>query len=39
VQPFNQLGTPVEIIDEIFGGRDKYLEALRGLERELYKVA
>ncbi|HEX5735723.1 MAG TPA: DEAD/DEAH box helicase family protein [Blastocatellia bacterium] len=38
VQPFNQIGTVVEIID-IFGGREQYLEALRGLERELYKAA
>jgi Type I site-specific restriction-modification system, R (restriction) subunit and related helicases len=39
VQPFNQFGTATEILTEIFGGKDRYLEALRELERELYKVA
>ena len=38
VQPFNQIGTVVEII-ESFGGRERYLEALRGLEQELYRAA
>jgi type I restriction enzyme R subunit len=38
VQPFNEIGTLVEIID-FFGGKDHYLHALRDLERELYKVA
>lgn len=38
VQPFNEIGTVIEIID-IFGGKDHYLHALRDLERELYKVA
>jgi type I restriction enzyme R subunit len=35
VQPINQLGTPFEIIS-IFGGKDKYLAALRGLETQIY---
>jgi type I restriction enzyme R subunit len=35
VQPFNRLGTPVEIV-RAFGGRDKYLRAVRELEKELY---
>jgi type I restriction enzyme R subunit len=35
VQPFNQLGSPVELIRS-FGGRPQYLEALNTLERELY---
>jgi type I restriction enzyme R subunit len=38
VQPLNQLGTPPELIQR-FGGREKYLEAVRGLERELYGAA
>lgn len=37
VQPINQLGTPFEIIN-IFGGKDKYLAALRGLETQIYAV-
>ena len=34
-QPFDKFGTPVEIIKE-FGGKDKYEEAIRELERELF---
>jgi type I restriction enzyme R subunit len=36
VQPFNRLGTPVELVRS-FGGREKYLQAVRELEKELYK--
>jgi len=36
VQPFNRLGTPVELV-RIFGGREKYLQAVRELEKELYR--
>ena len=35
VQPFNRLGTPVELV-RVFGGREKYLQAVRDLEKELY---
>lgn len=35
VQPFSQYGSPVEIINE-FGGREKYLKAVEGLEKEIY---
>ncbi len=35
VQPFTDLGSPVELIRS-FGGRPQYLEALATLERELY---
>jgi len=38
VQPFSKLGTPMEII-ESFGGRLKYIEALKELEQMLYKAA
>lgn len=38
VQPFNEIGSPVEII-KLFGGREKYLNAVAELEQELYKVA
>lgn len=35
VQPINQIGTPVEII-ELFGGREQYMEAVRELEAAIY---
>ena len=35
VQPFTDLGSPVELINS-FGGRPAYLTALQTLERELY---
>ena len=34
-QPFDTFGTPYEIVKE-FGGKDKYEEAIRELERELF---
>ena len=38
VQPLNEFGTPVEII-RLFGGREKYEEAVRDLESALYALA
>jgi len=38
LDPLNKLGTPVELI-KAFGSKQKYLEALKELEKELYKVA
>ncbi len=38
VQPFSRLGTPLEIIRR-FGGKQKYLQAVSELERELYSAA
>lgn len=38
VKPLIEFGSPTEIIHE-FGGRDKYLEAVKELENELYKAA
>ncbi|MBI5075112.1 MAG: DEAD/DEAH box helicase family protein [Nitrospirae bacterium] len=38
VKPLTEFGSPTEIIHE-FGGRDKYLEAVKELENELYKAA
>jgi type I restriction enzyme R subunit len=38
VDPFNNLGTPAEIIN-FFGNKESYLNAIRELEQELYKVA
>jgi len=36
VSPFDAFGTPVEIVDGIFGGREKYLGVVRELQRALY---
>ena len=36
LDPFNEIGTPVEIINDVFGGKDKYEKALQELEKELY---
>ena len=38
VQPFNRLGTPVELV-RAFGGRDNYQQAVRELEMEIYQPA
>ncbi len=38
VQPFNEIGSPFEII-KLFGGKQQYLNAIAELEQELYKVA
>lgn len=37
LKPFNEIGTPMEIINEYFGGKDKYELAIKELEYELYK--
>ena len=36
--PFNQLGSPVEIVN-LFGGKSQYFQAINELEQEIYKVA
>lgn len=36
VDPFRQFGTPSEIINDYFGGKDKYINALSDLEKYLY---
>ncbi|AKB51474.1 Type I restriction-modification system, restriction subunit R [Methanosarcina barkeri str. Wiesmoor] len=35
VQPFDMMGTPLEIIKR-FGGKNNYLEAVKGLENQIY---
>lgn len=35
--PFKAMGTPVEIINTIFGGKDHFDHAIQELEQELYK--
>lgn len=38
VNPFDEFGSPLEIIHE-FGNKEKYLQAVKELETELYKTA
>jgi type I restriction enzyme, R subunit len=37
LKPISEMGTPVEIINDFFGGKDKYEAALKELEEELFK--
>ena len=37
LDPFAAMGTPVEIINNIFGGKEKFDRAIEELEQELYK--
>lgn len=39
MRPFDKIGTPVEIIKDVFGGKAGYEEALKDLEQELYRQA
>jgi len=39
VKPFDEFGSAYEIVNGIFGSRDKYFEAVNDLENELYKSA
>ncbi len=39
VIPFTKFGSRLQIVKGIFGGREKYLEAVKELETELYKAA
>ncbi|MDX2032054.1 MAG: DEAD/DEAH box helicase family protein [Blastocatellia bacterium] len=39
VQPIDRFGTVVEIVNGIFGGKDRYTAAVRELEEELYRIA
>ncbi|GEM_PF-1502752 len=36
VSPFTEYGAPIEIVEGIFGGREKYLQVVREIERQLY---
>lgn len=38
VNPFANLGTPFEIVGNIFGSKEKYLEMVRELESNLYEM-
>jgi type I restriction enzyme R subunit len=37
--PFDQMGTPVEIINDVFGGKTNYEAAIHSLTKELYQSA
>lgn len=37
LEPFTEIGTPVEIIKGVFGGKQQYEQAIRELEEQLYK--
>lgn len=36
VSPFTEFGTPVQIVNEIFGGRDAYLQVISQIQTSLY---
>lgn len=36
VAPFIEFGTPVQIVNDIFGGREKYLEVVSKIQEEIY---
>ncbi|RLG29835.1 restriction endonuclease, partial [Methanosarcinales archaeon] len=38
LKPISELGSPVEIVS-FFGGKEKYLQAIKELEQEIYKAA
>lgn len=38
VSPFTEYGTPIEIVEGIFGGRDEYMKVIKKIEEELYAV-
>lgn len=37
LEPFKNMGTPVEIINNIFGGKDRFENAIQELEQELFR--
>lgn len=37
LKPFSDMGTPLEIIKGVFGGKDQYENAIKELENELFK--
>jgi type I restriction enzyme R subunit len=36
LKPFSDMGTPMEIINQVFGGKTNYANAIQELEQELY---
>lgn len=39
LKPFSDIGTPVEIINSVFGGKAAYEQAIRDLEDQIYETA
>jgi type I restriction enzyme R subunit len=39
IKPFDEFGSPVEIINNYFGNKEKYQQAIKELENEIYKTA
>jgi type I restriction enzyme, R subunit len=37
LKPFSDIGTPMEIINQVFGGKESYETAIQELEQELFK--
>lgn len=37
LRPFNDIGTPIEIIKKVFGGKSNYEKAVQDLENEIFK--
>ena len=37
LKPFSEMGTPMEIINQVFGGKTSYENAIQELEQELFK--
>lgn len=38
LMPFSDMGTPMEIINRVFGGKSNYDKAIQELEQELFKI-
>jgi type I restriction enzyme R subunit len=36
IMPFSQFGTPIQIVNDIFGGKEKYLSVINKIQREIY---
>jgi type I restriction enzyme, R subunit len=39
LKPFSDIGTPVEIINQVFGGKDNYETAIQELEEEIFRLS
>ena len=38
LKPFSDMGTPMEIINQVFGGKENYENAIQELEKELFLI-